>query len=41
MGTYFSMNECHGVPLNTIVDGLPVSSPELNGDIAGQQGCHS
>ena len=40
MGMYFFMNECHAVPLNTVVDGLPVSSPELN-DTAGRPGCHS
>lgn len=28
MGMYFFMNECHGVPLNTVVDGL--SFPEFN-----------
>ena len=40
MGMYFFMNECHAVPLNTVADGLPVFTPELN-DIAGRPGCHS
>ena len=37
MDEYFFMNECHGVPLNTVIDGP--SSPELN-DIADRPVCH-
>ena len=37
MDKYFFMNECHRVPLNTVIDGP--SSPELN-DIADRSGCH-